>query len=262
MLASRILDRPRPPVRTVTPLAAALVGLLAGPALAAPPCPTIAGGDVALARHDVEARLAFIRARLAHDAWRARQWSLGFATSYALLTGASLVAAPFLRDRAGVPDLYVGAGSGIIGFGLIAVGPLRVMDDHDALEQAVVAAGPASDRCELLALAETMLIRDAKNEAFGRGWLIHSGNVLLGVGALLILGLGYHRWGSGVANGLGSVAVGEIMILTQPHGLVRDLRSYRAGDLRPPRRRRERVTWTLAPALTARTYGLSLLGRF
>lgn len=243
-------------------LVAALTVLFAGPAIAGPPCPAIAGGDAALERQDPEARLAFIRARLAHDAWRGTQWSLGFATSYGLITGASLVGAAFLRDRASVPDLYVGAGSGIVGLGLLAVSPLRVIDDHHALEAAIAAADPTADRCELLALAETMLIRDAKNEAFGRGWLIQSGNVLLGVGALLILGLGYQRWGSGVANGLGSIAVGELMILTQPHGLTRDLRNYRAGDLRPPQRRRKRVTWTLTPSLTARTYGIALQGNF
>ena len=35
-----------------------------------------------------------------------------------------------------------------------------------------------------------------------------------------------------VVSGTSSVAVGELMILTQPHGLVRDLKNYRLGDLR------------------------------
>ena len=223
-------------------------------------CPAIAGGDPALAAHDVEARLAFIRARLKHDAWRSRQWSLAFGTGYAALTAASVVAAPLLRDRASVPDLYVGGFSSIVGFGLIAVAPLRVIFDHEALE-ASIAADPHADRCAVLARAEAMLIADAKNEKFGRSWLIHSGNVLIGVGALLVLGLGYDRWGSGIANGLGSVAVGELMILTQPHGLVTDLQRYRLGDLRPPQPRRRRA-FMAAPTLVGSGYGLALLGRF
>ena len=209
---------------------------------------------------DPEARLSFIRARLAHDARKARHWSLGFGTSYALLTAGSLVAAPLLRDRASVPDLYVNAGAGIIGFGLIAVSPLRVLDDQVALE-ATIAAG-TTDRCQLLALAESYLMRDAKNEAFGRSWLIHSGNLLVGVGALLVLGLGYDRWGSGIGNGLGSIAVGELMIFTQPVGLVRDLRSYRAGDLRGPQPRRRRTAWLVTPNISTHIRGLNLIGRF
>lgn len=242
-------------------LLAAAACLLADPALAAAPCPAIAGGDARLAAQDPEARLAFIRARLAHDARKAMHWALGFGTTYAVFTGATLVAAPLVRDRASVPDWYVNAGAGIIGFGLLAVSPLRVIDDQLDLE-ATIAADPTADRCKLLALAESYLIRDANNEAFGRGWLIHSGNILVGVGALLVLGLGYDRWGSGIGNGLGSIAVGELMILTQPHGLDRDLRAYRSGDLRGPQPRRRRSSWILAPNLGAYTRGISLIGRF
>ena len=259
LLASPIAS-PRLLARHAARLFATAACLLAAPALAAAPCPAIAGGDARLAAMDPEARLSFIRARLAHDARKARHWSLGFGTSYALLTAGSLVAAPLLRDRAGAPDLYVNAGAGIIGFGLIAVSPLRVLDDQVALE-ATIAAG-TTDRCQLLALAESYLMRDAKNEAFGRSWLIHSGNLLVGVGALLVLGLGYDRWGSGIGNGLGSIAVGELMIFTQPVGLVRDLRSYRAGDLRGPQPRRRRTAWLVAPNISTHIRGLSLIGRF
>ena len=224
-------------------------------------CPAIDGGDPALARQDPEARLAFIRARMKHDAWRSRQWSLAFGTGYATITAASVIAAPLLRDRASVPDLYVGGFSSIIGFGLIAVAPLKVIFDHEALE-ASIAADPHQDRCAVLARAEQLLIADAKNEKFGRSWLIHSGNVLIGVGALLVLGLGYDRWGSGIANGIGSIAVGELMILTQPHGLVRDLKNYRLGDLREPQTRRRRASLMASPTLLGSGYGLALVGRF
>ena len=261
LLASPIAS-PRLLARHAARLFATATCLLAAPALAAAPCPAIAGGDARLAAIDPEARLAFIRARLAHDARKARHWSLGFGTSYALLTAGSLVAAPLLRDRAGAPDLYVNAGAGIIGFGLIAVSPLRVLDDQVALEATIAAADPNADRCQLLALAESYLMRDAKNEAFGRSWLIHSGNLLVGVGALLVLGLGYDRWGSGIGNGLGSIAVGELMIFTQPVGLVRDLRSYRAGDLRGPQPRRRRTAWLVTPNISTHIRGLNLIGRF
>jgi|GEM_PF-668809 len=263
-----------PPVRprlTSVAVAALCLGL---PALAhAAPCPTIAGGGEALAQHDSERRLAFIRARMQHDAWRARQWSSAFGTSYAVLTGASGVVVPLMKDRAAVPDVLVGGASSIVGFALIAVAPLKVIFDREELEARLAAAGPDRDRCAVLASAEAMLIADAKNERFGRSWLIHSGNVLVGVGAMLVLGLGYDRWESGIINGVASVAIGEVMILTQPHGLVRDLKRYRLGRLgdltAPQRRKRKRIAWGGAPMVTppgtgtgAGVYGLSALGRF
>jgi hypothetical protein len=251
----------RPIARHAARLLAAAACLLAAPALAAAPCPAIAGGDARLAAIDPEARLAFIRARLAHDARKARHWSLGFGTSYALLTAGSLVAAPLLRDRASAPDLYVNAGAGIIGFGLIAVSPLRVLDDQVALE-ATIAAG--TTRSLPAARPRRELFNKRRQErGLRRSWLIHSGNLLVGVGALLVLGLGYDRWGSGIGNGLGSIAVGELMIFTQPVGLVRDLRSYRAGDLRGPQpRRRRRTSWLVTPNISTHIRGLNLIGRF
>ena len=107
-----------------------------------------------------------------------------------------------------------------------------------------------------------MLIRDAQSEKFGRGWFTQTGNALLGVAAALILGLGYKRWVSGIVNGIASIGVGELMILTQPIGLVRDLRNYRAGSLVVPPRRRQRVSWSLTPSLAIHSYGLRLVGRF
>jgi hypothetical protein len=104
------------------------------------------------------------------------------------------------------------------------------------LEAHVASAGPDVDRCRLLAIAETMLVRDAKNEAWGRGWFTHTGNALLGVATLLVLGLGFRHWSAGTINAVSSIAIGELMINLQPGGLIRDLRAYRAGDLRPPRR--------------------------
>jgi hypothetical protein len=211
--------------------------MLVGEVHAAPlHCPPIPGGNATLAVQDVEARLAFIRARLRHDAHRARQWSLGFGTSYAIIAVGSLAYGSAVRDRGTKADIYTGGAGALVGLGLLTLSPLSVVRDHDMLEAHVASAGPAVDRCRLLAIAETMLVRDAKSEAFGRGWFTHTGNALLGVATLLVLGLGFHRWGAGTINAVGSIAIGELMINLQPRGLIRDLRAYRAGDLRAPRR--------------------------
>lgn len=262
-----------PAVRPAGPASAAIpIVLRHNPAPIAPSpdlaasarCPVIAGGSDALAALDPTARLEFIRGRLRHDAWRARQWSWGFGGSYAILTVASLAIAPNIKDVASRPDIYVGAGSALVGLGLISLGPLKVMRDSDVLEYHVTNAAPDVDRCRLLAIAEAMLIRDAASEKFGRGWFTQTGNALLGVAAALILGLGYKRWVSGIINGVASIGVGELMILTQPIGLVRDLGRYRAGDLRAPlsRRQRRRTAWSLTPNIARHDIGLQLVARF
>jgi hypothetical protein len=199
-------------------------------------CPPIPGGNVTLAALDAEARLAFIRTRLRHDAHRARQWSFGFGTSYAIITTASIAYGSAARDRGTKADVYTGGAGALIGLGLLTLSPLYVVRDYAMLEAHVAAAGPGVDRCRLLAIAEGMLVRDAKSEAFGRGWFTHTGNALLGITTLLVLGLGFHRWGAGTVNAVSSIAVGELMINLQPRGLIRDLLAYRAGDLHPPRR--------------------------
>jgi hypothetical protein len=177
-----------------------------------------------------------------------------------LIAGASGIAAPLMKDRAAVPDIFVGGFSSIIGFGLIAVSPLKVIFDREELESRIQQAGPGGDRCAVLATAEAMLVADAKNERFGRSWLIHSGNVLVGVGAVLVLGLGYDRWGSGIANGIASIARRRGH---DPHptvGLVRDLRHYRAGNLSQPTRRRKRIAWAGAPMVTPPGTGAGVYG--
>lgn len=215
--------------------------ILAGELHAASPrCPAIEGGNAKLAGLDAEARIAFIRARLRHDAFRARQWGLGFSTGYATIVAGGGTYAAASHDRATKADIYTGAVGAGVGLGLLVFAPLTVIRDHDALEAELSTPRAAADRCRTLALAETMFIRDAKSEAFGRSWFTHTGTALLGIGQLLVLGLGFRRWTTGALTGTVSIAIGELMIFLQPHGLIRDLSAYRRGDLRPPPRRRRR----------------------
>lgn len=66
-----------------------------------------------------------------------------------------------------------------------------------------------------------MFAEDAANEAFCSSWLLHVGNVVLNAAVGLVLGIGWHRWEAAAINfGVGT-ALGEVMIFTQPTGLVR-----------------------------------------
>ncbi|MHB8877432.1 MAG: hypothetical protein ACYC8T_27385, partial [Myxococcaceae bacterium] len=88
--------------------------------------------------------------------------------------------------------------------------------------------------CPTLASAERLFLRDAEGEAFGVSWLLHGANVVFNVAVGLVLGLGWGHWESGAINAAAGIAIGEVMILTQPTGVVSDLERYRGGELRPP----------------------------
>jgi len=242
------------------PAAAVLLLLAAAPA-GAGECPAIAGGDPALAEIDAEARLGFIRDRLAREAGRAKTWSEAWTLGWGLLTGGQLALVPILDDRGTQIDLLVGAGSSAIGLAGQLILPLSVIGDQQRLEGSLQKSPAGPDRCELLRQAEEMFIQDAENEAEGRGWLMHGANVLINVGAMLILGLGFDRWESGAINAAAGLAIGELMIFTQPAALEDDLERYRKADLPPPGEPRAR-RWILAPLLSQNNLGMALTVSF
>lgn len=237
------------------PAAAVLFLLAAAPLPAeAGNCPAIAGGDPALADVDAEARLDFIRTRLSRESARARVWSEAWIMGWSILTGAQLVLVPAFDDQGTRADLLVGAGSSAIGLAGQLVLPLEVIGDQRRLEDSLKKSPETPDRCALLRQAEEMFIKDAENEAEGRGWLMHGANALINIGAMLILGLGFDRWESGAVNGAAGLVIGELMILTQPAALEDDLDRYRRADLRALQARR----WLLTPLISRNDLGLAL----
>jgi hypothetical protein len=208
----------------------AVCGFVALPARAATRCPAGVGGGEALAAIDGEARLTWIDAHLGATAHRARVWTWGWATGIIVATAANLAPLPFVAKSDRI-DWYVGAGTTIVGIVPLLVAPLDVVDDARRLHARLVAGESTNNVCRLLADAEAALARDAKNQADGRRWWLHVGNVLLNVGVGLFLGIGYHHWGAGAWNAFGGSAIGEAIILSQPTGTIEDLRRYREGAL-------------------------------
>ena len=113
----------------------------------------------------------------------------------------------------------------------LLIAPLDVVGDARALHARVVAPSAPADVCALVDDAETRLLRDAQNQADGRRWWLHAGNVALNTGVGAFLAFGFHHWGAGVWNAVGGSLIGEAIILTQPISTVEDLRRYRAGAL-------------------------------
>ena len=214
-------------------LCLAVVLGLAEPRARAAECANIKGGVATLAQVDAATRLHFIQGELRHSARRARMWTWGWVMALGTLSGAQLALLPAYAQDAHV-DLYVGAGTAFVGMASVIILPPSVMADQRRLDAIVRRAPPDADPCALLADAERFLVRDAK-DADPRGrWLLHAGNVLLNLGAGLILGLAFDRWQTAFINGLAGIAIGEVLVLTRPTDAVSALLRYRMGELGVP----------------------------
>jgi hypothetical protein len=115
-------------------------------------------------------------------------------------------------------------------------------------------APPGTPACPLLVEAERLLLRDAANEAEGRSWRYHTGNVVVNAAIFFLIGAGFGQWLGAAISGVIGIAVGETMILTQPDGAVAALRRYRAGELGPAAPAR----LGLAPLAGPRANGVTL----
>ena len=208
----------------------ATCGLSGFPAQAATRCPAGAAGGEALGTIDGESRLHWIDTHLSATAHRAQVWSWGWGIGIVAATVGNLAPLPFVAKSDRI-DWYVGAGTTIVGIVPLLIAPLDVVGDAHRLHAEVLADTSADKVCRLLADAELILVRDAKNQEDGQRWWLHVGNVLLNTGVGLFLGLGYHHWGAGAWNAFGGSAIGEAIILTQPVQTIQDLRRYREGAL-------------------------------
>jgi hypothetical protein len=189
-------------------------------------------------------RLLAIRAAVAAEVPRLQLWRWSWTATYIALTVGQLIPIPFL-DASTRVDMWVGAASSAVGALLEALMPPDVVGHAPRY-----AEFPAT--AEGLADAERLLRLDADNEDFSRSWLFHAGNVLFNAAIGLVLGLGWKHWDSAaISFGVG-VAVGEVMIITQPHML--SFVSAAGGPPPPP--------LTVAPFLVTGGGGLAFGGRF
>ncbi len=214
-----------------------LIGVIApGFAAAETRCPIAAGAGTAVADVPAELRLAWIDARLADGAHKARRWTWGWGIGIGGATIANLAVIPFVAKEDRI-DWYTGAVTTIVGIVPLLIAPLDVVADSRELREKIEArprppgGNEQPDVCPLLADAEARLIRDAKNQSDGQRWWLHVGNVALNFGVGLFLGLGFHHWGAGAWNAVGGSLIGEAIILTQPTASINDLETYRRGTI-------------------------------
>jgi len=221
------------PARRLGRVAAALSLALAWSSLrpARAACPSLFGGGTSLDRGAARAHVEWIDAHLAVTARRARIWTWSWGGGIGASGVASLAVVPFVAPADRI-DWYTSAGSAAVGVLPFVLTPLAVMRDARALHQRLDALprdAPEDAVCSLLGDAETKLVHDAEDERSQQRWYVHVGNLVFNTGVMLFLGLGYHRWESGIINGVAGAVVGEALILTQPNATVDEAAAYRAG---------------------------------
>ena len=194
-------------------------------------CPIAPAAAASLQTLDGRERLSWIEGRLDRDASRANLWRWSWTIGIGSAGLGSLAAVPFVAKSDRV-DWYTGAATAAIGVIPFIVVPPAVTRDAPNLRAALASSLDDDARvCALLVDAEGKLAADAADQKWQQGWWMHAGNLAFNSGVLLFLGLGYHRWLSGVINGAAGAAVGEAVILTQPTGLIEDAAAYQRGEL-------------------------------
>jgi hypothetical protein len=237
-------------------LRAAVFALLVGAAANASECAPIAGGVPELGKIDAEVRLRFIRDRLRLQARRTRIWAFTWTGLYSAVIVFNLAQLD-PNDRDNLIDNGIGASASLVGVLSVALVPPRLIGDQFWLERRLKHAPPGTDVCALLAEAEGLLLRDVKSAAFGKSVLVHAGSFLFNVGVGLLLGAVFHHWNQAAIQAVAGIAVGEVMIISQPAEIVTDLQRYRAANLGLPPRWHP-VSWGVAPQLAPNYAGLTL----
>lgn len=195
-------------------------------------------------------RLDYLARQFTQETKASQTYMTVYGTSYLALTAGQLVLVPVSNDS-DKPTWYWGALNSLIGFAAVMLVPLSVVDQGPKF---AARAQTVSDdeTCRLVEEGEKLLKTSFEEETFQRSWLVHLANGVLGVGFGLLLGFGYKQWVSGVVNGLSSIAIGELMLWTQPNQLIPGWKAYLTGQETP-------VTFHVVPTAGP---GIGLVMRF
>ena len=164
-------------------------------------------------REDVEERLEVLRTTFDDQIKGLEIWSYSWGSIYTAAAITQTVVTFTLRpDDPARTDLIVGAVSAGVGSLTFWVAPLRF-----TLPLKKVRKGwDDPDRCGLLARAEATRAKVEAEQALGKSWIAHAGNVLVNVGLSLLLGLGYGHWQAALISGVVGTGIGELNLFTQP----------------------------------------------
>ncbi len=187
------------------------------------------GGSSALQALSPQARFAFLNQKMQGSARWTRIWKWTWVGVWGAGTAAQLALIPAVDDPGSDADNAVGAAA--TGLSLIAqlLIPLAVLDEQPQL--AALEGRVAGGDCAALADAEARFKLAAEDQAAAISWPSHAINVGLNAAYALVLGLGFKRWESGAIGAAVGLALGELMIFSQPRQLEDDLEAYLRGSL-------------------------------
>ena len=201
-------------------------------------------------------RIALLQERLDRGTPAANRWWYGWYGAYGALAIGQAAVAIAVDDPGTRADMAVGAVTSAVG--LLPLGLFPFEPRHAAADLRGAPARTAAERRAKLALGERLLSASADIESFGQSWIAHALGASVSLASGLVLALAYDRVTSGIVNGVGGIAVGELQIFTQPTGAIDDWRSYRRAIGRPaPDAQLEPVRWRIAPY----PGGIALVGR-
>ena len=219
-------------------------GAIAGECLAS----SALGTSDLLSGIDADRRLDFIEHHMKASARRTRIWAWSWAAIYSGIVTEEM-AQYSIRDHADRIDGWFNAGSAAIGVLSLAFMPQAVLKDQRWLERERRKLAPGAAICPVLAEAERRLVRDAKDQAFGKGPALHLGTFAFNFAVAAVLGIGFGHWQTAAIFLVAGEVVGEAQIASQPSEMISVLERYKAGDLRAGEIRRYNVT--LVPGIAS-----------
>ncbi|MFT3770028.1 MAG: hypothetical protein QM820_31760 [Minicystis sp.] len=176
---------------------------------------------------EVARRLAFIQGRLDRGERSAKIWWHAWYTGYLTLAVGQGVIAVAVKSKETRADMAVGAVESALGAGALGVFDFPARYAGSAVH--ALPEGTPEERRHKLAVAETLLRKSAEGEAFGRSWIAHAACAAVAAGSGLLLGFGYKRGWAALTNVIGSIAISEVQIWTQPTAAIGDWKDYQAG---------------------------------
>jgi len=155
---------------------------------------------------EIRSRITFITDTLRREERRIDTWSWLWGSGLAMASAAQF-ASPILFEETGKRVTYlIGGGKSTLGVLSFVVMPVKIELPEEGSDD--------------LAAAEAALFRSASNQRRGKGWFKHTAAVVLNVAHTLIVGLLYDEWLIGAISGVAGLAVGELIIYTQPTGAI------------------------------------------
>jgi hypothetical protein len=244
-----------PPFRRLVTLPLVLSSLLLATPAHATQCRAVDGGSPALAAIDAEKRLAWLDRRLRIDGQHDLLWAALWGSAYGALTIGQLALWPTSNNRQDRAEKIVGPSASLIGtLSVIILPPKAIADGRWWARH--YAASANDDPCALINTAEQLLLRDAADDEFGVGPLVHLGNFIINMAAGLVLGLGYNDWKAWGYTTIVGIAVGEVQTATRPNESLEDLKRYRRGEL--DSQVVNKVHWGLLPVFSHDSLGAQL----